>query len=78
MKKPKPCITLWLNTPDIWEHSKNVENIYKIAFTLLENVMKSATNTKIDILFQFYCRNQKGTTCYNMYLLIHIFHTSQF
>ena len=26
MKKPKPCITLWWNTPDIWEHSRNVEN----------------------------------------------------
>ena len=26
MKKPKPCITLWKNTPVIWEHKGNVEN----------------------------------------------------
>ena len=26
MKKPKLCITLWQNTPDIWEHSRNEEN----------------------------------------------------
>ena len=26
MKKPGPCIILWYNTPDMWEHSRNVEN----------------------------------------------------
>ena len=26
MKKPKPCITLCYDTPDIWEHARNVEN----------------------------------------------------
>ena len=26
MKKPKPCITLWSNTPVIWEHERNEEN----------------------------------------------------
>ena len=26
VKKAKPCISLWYNTPAIWEHSRTVEN----------------------------------------------------
>jgi len=26
MKKPKPCLALWWNTLDIWEHLRSVEN----------------------------------------------------
>lgn len=25
IKKPKTCIALWLSTPDIWEHLRNIE-----------------------------------------------------
>ena len=28
MKKPKPCITLWWNTPDIWKHSPAARVFY--------------------------------------------------
>ena len=28
MKKPKPCITLWWNTQNIWENLSNVENTH--------------------------------------------------
>ena len=53
MEKPKPCITMWQNTSDIWEHSRNVENTRFYISFVFSNARRvlSQCNTRLGLLY---------------------------
>ena len=59
MKKPKPCITMWQKTPNIREHSRNVENTRFYISFVFSNARRvlSQCNTRLRLLYLSDFRN---------------------